>query len=123
MKEIIAIIRPKMAGKTKEALEKAGFPSITARPVLGRGKQRGIEKEVDIDYRPGILEDASHRGMKYIPKRQISIAVKDGDVSKIIETLVGVNRSGEIGDGKIFVLPVEEAIRVRTGETSCDALA
>ncbi|MDR1948796.1 MAG: hypothetical protein LBQ38_05355 [Spirochaetaceae bacterium] len=62
MKEIIAIIRPKMVGKTKDALEKLGVPSITARAVLGRGKQKGIAGEVDIDYRPHVLDEGTHRG-------------------------------------------------------------
>jgi nitrogen regulatory protein PII 2 len=122
MKEIIAIIRPKMMGKTKEALEKLGLPGMTALAVLGRGKQRGIAGEVDIEYRPGILNGGAHRGMKYVPKRQISLAVKDSDVDRVIQTIIGINRSRQIGDGKIFVCPLDDALRVRTKETGNAAL-
>ncbi|WP_010254205.1 P-II family nitrogen regulator [Treponema primitia] len=121
MKEVIAIIRPKMVGKTKEALDALGHPSITALSVLGRGKQKGIAGEVDIEYRPHILE-GKHSGMKYVPKRQLSMVVKDGDVDAVIKTIVDINRTGQVGDGKIFVCPVDEALRVRTGETGESAL-
>lgn len=84
MKEIIAVIRPKMVAKTKEALEALGINSITAVPVLGRGKQRGIAGEVDIEYRPGILEKGQSGAMKYVPKRQISIVVPDADVEAVM---------------------------------------
>ncbi|MDR1385435.1 MAG: P-II family nitrogen regulator [Planctomycetaceae bacterium] len=116
MKEIIAMIRPKMMAKTKDALEKAGIPSITALPILGRGKQQGIINEVDIEYRPQILE-RKHRRMKYIPKRMLSMIVKDEEADQVIQSLVEVNQTGQIGDGKIFVCPVDEALRIRTGET------
>jgi nitrogen regulatory protein PII 2 len=122
MKEIIAIIRPKMVGKTKAALEKMGFPGLTAVAVLGRGKQRGIAGEVDIEYRPHILEEGAHRGMKYIPKRELSMVVKDSDVDGVIQALLSINRSGQAGDGKIFVCPLDNALRVRTGETGDTAL-
>ncbi|MDR3131261.1 MAG: P-II family nitrogen regulator [Treponema sp.] len=122
MKEIIAVIRPKMMGKTKDALEKLGLPSMTAEAVLGRGKQRGIAGEVDIEYRPDVLNEGAHRGMKYIPKRQLSLAVKDSDVDKVIQTIIGINQSGQIGDGKIFVCPLDDALRVRTKESGDAAL-
>ncbi|MDR2755551.1 MAG: P-II family nitrogen regulator [Planctomycetaceae bacterium] len=115
MKEIIAMIRPKMMAKTKDVLEKAGILSITALPVLGRGKQQGIANEVDIEYRPKILEQKNQR-MKYIPKRMISIVVKNDEVDTVIKSLVEVNRTGQIGDGKIFVCPIDEVLRIRTGE-------
>lgn len=114
MKEIIAIIRPKKVGPTKDALDKLGYPAMTAIPVLGRGKQRGLIGEINIEIRPGILEQP--RVMKYIPKRQLSIVVKDEDVDQILATIVAINQTSEIGDGKIFVCPVDNVVRVRTDE-------
>jgi nitrogen regulatory protein PII 2 len=122
VKEIIAIIRPKMVGKTKGALEKMGLPGLTATAVLGRGKQRGIAGEVDIEYRPHVLDEGAHRGMKYVPKRELSLVVKDSDVEGVIQAIIGINQSKQIGDGKIFVCPLDDALRVRTGETGDAAL-
>ncbi|SHN73310.1 P-II family nitrogen regulator [Desulfitobacterium chlororespirans] len=122
MKEVIAIIRPKMVAKTKAALEAIGINSITAIPVLGRGKQRGIMGEVDIEYRPQIGEQAPSRGMKYIPKRQISVVVQDQEVDTVVQAIIQVNKTGQFGDGKIFECPVDEALRVRTGETGAKAI-
>jgi nitrogen regulatory protein PII 2 len=119
MKEIIAIIRPKKVVPTKEALEKLGVPSITAVPVIGRGKQRGIAAELNIDVRPNALIQGRLAGMKdleYIPKRLLSIITCNEDVDKIVETIIKVNQTSQIGDGKIFICPVDDAIRVRTNE-------
>lgn len=116
MKEIITVIRPKKVNATKSALEELGLPSMTAIPVLGRGKQKGILSEVNIEYRPGIFEEGKNNGMKYIPKRYLSIVVSDELVDKVINAISTVNKTGEYGDGKIFVCPVEEAVRIRTGE-------
>lgn len=125
MKEIIAIIRPKKVVPTKEALDKLGVPSITAIPVIGRGKQRGIANELNIDVRPNVLEQGRLAGMKdmeYIPKRLLSIVVRNEDVDKIVETIIKVNQTSQIGDGKIFVCPVDNAIRVRTDEQGDSAV-
>ncbi|MGB8455886.1 MAG: P-II family nitrogen regulator [Anaerocolumna sp.] len=119
MKEIIAIIRPKKVSATKEALESLGFPSMTAISVLGRGKQRGIATELGIDIRPEALARGKAAGIKYmeyIPKRLLSIVVCSEDVDEIVKTIIKVNQTEQIGDGKIFVCPVEDAIRVRTDE-------
>ncbi|MDR0704253.1 MAG: P-II family nitrogen regulator [Planctomycetaceae bacterium] len=115
MKEIIAMIRPKMMAKTKDILEKAGIASMTVLPVLGRGKQQGIADEVNIEYRPQILE-LKNRKMKYIPKRMISMVVQDDETETVVNALVEVNRTGQIGDGKIFVCPIDDVLRIRTGE-------
>jgi len=122
MKEITAIIRPKMMNDTKAALEKLGYPAMTAIPVLGRGKQRGIAGEVDVELRPKILEQNKSGGMKYIPKRQIYLVVKDEDVDAIISTLISINQTGQFGDGKIFVSTVDDGIRIRTNETGLGAI-
>ncbi len=117
MKEIITIIRPKKVNATKDALAELGLPSMTAIPVLGRGKQKGIASEVNIEYRPGVFEQSKSSGMKYIPKRYLSIVVKDELVDKIIQTITDINKTGQIGDGKIFVCPVDDVLRIRTDET------
>lgn len=123
MKEIIAIIRPKKMGPTKEALDNIGFPSFTVVSVLGRGKQRGIACEVDVDIRPELLKQGKSRGMKYVPKRLLSVVVKDSDVDAVVRTIIDTNRTEQIGDGRIFVCPVESAMRVRTNEINEDAIS
>lgn len=116
MKEIIAIIRPKKAGQTKDALEKLGFPSITAEAVLGRGKQRGIAGEISFDIPPEILSQSNSKRMEYIPKRELSIVVRNSDVDIVVKTIIKINQTAQIGDGKIFICPVDNAVRVRTDE-------
>ncbi len=125
MNEIIAIIRPKKVTATKEALESIGFPSMTAISVLGRGKQRGIAAELGIDIRPEVIERgklAGRKYMEYIPKRLLSIVACEEDTDIIVKTIIGVNQTGQIGDGKIFVYPIEDAIRVRTDEQGKKAI-
>lgn len=117
MKEIVAIVRMNMMNKTKEALSKAGFSSMTAKECLGRGKGivdmellRGAEK--------GFEEAISQLGEsgRLIPKRAILMVVPDKAVSKAVKTIIKVNKTGRSGDGRIFVLPCMDTVRVRTGE-------
>lgn len=124
MKEIIAIIRPKKVGLTKDTLEKLGFPSLTATSVLGRGRQRGIAAELNCEIRPEAIANSQSRlgGMKYIPKRLMNIVVRDSDVDAVIKTIIEVNKTDQIGDGKIFVCPVDNAIRVHTDEQGDSAV-
>jgi nitrogen regulatory protein PII 2 len=117
MKEIIAIIRMNKMNRTKEALAKVGFSSITARECLGRGK--GL---VDVDLlqgaEKGYEEAISQLGQsgRLIPKRTILMIVPDNAVEKAVKTIIATNQTGKSGDGRIFVMPCQEAIRVRTGE-------
>jgi nitrogen regulatory protein PII 2 len=121
MKEVIAIIRPKKIGATRDALEQLGFPSMTATAVSGRGLQRGIAKEVTPHVQvKGIAGRAG--GMKYVPKRLLSIVVRNDDVDVVVKAIIDVNQTAQIGDGKIFVCPVDDALRVRTGEKSESAV-
>ncbi len=120
MKEIIAILRPKQVGKTKDILEKLGFPGLTAVPVLGRGKQRGIAGEVTCEL-PSDLHGAPG-GMKYIPKRMVSIVVPEPDVDLAVKAIIKVNQTKQFGDGRIFVCPVENVVRIRTNEEGVDAI-
>ena len=125
MKEIIAIIRPKKVTPTKAALEKLGFPSITAVQVVGRGKQQGIASELDIEIRPSALVRSKTAGLKYmeyIPKRMLSIVVSNEDVDVVVKAIIAVNQTDQIGDGKVFICPVDDAVRVRTDEQGDEAI-
>ena len=123
MKEIMAIIRINMMNKTKKALADAGVSSITAREALGRGKGlvdmtllEGAEK--------GYEEAVAQLGQsqRLIPKRVFFVVVPDRLVSKTVKTIVAVNRTGKSGDGKIFVMPIADSVRVRTGESGDSVL-
>jgi nitrogen regulatory protein PII 2 len=123
MKEIIAFIRPSKMNETKKMLDGLNIPSVTAIPVLGRGHQRGINTILSgIDVHPDILAKASTHGMKFIPKRMLVIVAKDEDVDTIVEAIVKSNKTGYIGDGKIFICPTDHALRVRTNEEGDVAL-
>ncbi len=116
MKEILAIIRMNKINATKRALAEVDLPSFTARKVVGRGKG-----QVDFLLLQGAeegYEEAINQlgGPKLIPKRMLTIVVPDNKVDLAVKTIIGVNKTGQKGDGKIFVCPVSEAIRVRTGE-------
>lgn len=118
MKEVMAIIRMNRINQTKTALAEAGISSMTARECLGRGK--GL---VDLDIlkgaEQGYEEAISQLGnsQRLIPKRMISVIVPDKLVKKTVDTIISVSRTGKAGDGKIFVMPVSDSIRIRTGET------
>ncbi|MEW5801996.1 MAG: P-II family nitrogen regulator [bacterium] len=124
MKELIAIIRMNKMGQTKKALIQAGFPAFTAHKVMGRGK--GF---VDLDLLRGAAsgsEDAIPQlvnGPRLIPKRLLKMVVPDDKVELLVEILMKANQSGNPGDGKIFVLPVIDAIRIRTKETGPAAIS
>jgi nitrogen regulatory protein PII 2 len=122
MKEIIAIIRPKKVGATRNALEQLGFPSMTATAVMGRGTQHGIAGEVSMACSQELLTPNKPGGMKYVPKRLLSIVVQNSDVDTVVKTIIEVNQSAQIGDGKIFICPLETAVRVRTDERGQDAV-
>jgi len=106
MKLIKAIIRPERSEFVKKALEKEGSYGMTVLEVMGRGDQMGIK----LQYRGGVMN------VDLIPKIQIEVVVKDEDERRIIKAIADSARTDKIGDGRIFVLPVEGSIRVRTGE-------
>ncbi len=120
MKEIMAIIRPKKVSQTKDVLDKLGYPAFTAVSVMGRGKQRGIAGEVNCELPPEVL--ARSGGMKYIPKRLISLTVHDADVDLIVKAIIKVNQTKQIGDGRVFICPVDNVVRVRTNEEGDQAI-
>lgn len=127
MKEVTAIIRMHMVNKTKEALLKEGFAGFTCRKVMGRGKKK-IDFSVFSDViSPEIIENRNiaeqvsefHR---LVSKRMIVLLVNDEDLSKVVNTIMEVNSTGNPGDGKIFVVNVLDAVRVRTGERGAEAI-
>ena len=123
MKEIIAFIRPSRMNETKKRLDELDIPSVTAMPVLGRGHQRGLNPILnDIDVSKDVLMKAHVSGMKFVPKRMLVIVAKDENVDTIVDAIVKSNKTGYIGDGKIFVCPTDNALRVRTNESGDIAL-
>ena len=112
MKKIQAIIRPGMLEPLKDATAQAGLGGMTVSTVHGCGKQGGWK-----EYSRG-----SEILVNMQPKMQCEFVVKDEDVEKVVELICSTCRTGEVGDGKIFVIPVEEVIRIRTGERGADAV-
>ena len=112
MKQIKAVIRPEKLQDVLAALEKIGCKGVTVTEIEGHGTQKGIVHQ--------------WRGEKYklelVPKIMLDIVVKDSDVEKIKKAMIVTARTGEVGDGKIFVYNVEEIIRIRTGETDENAI-
>ncbi len=112
MKKIEAIIREERLDAVKKALEENSYFGMTVSQVSGRGKQKGISLQWRVgEYRVDLL-----------PKTKIELVVLDEDVPIAVDAIVRNARTGETGDGKIFVLPVENAIRVRTGDRDENAI-
>lgn len=123
MKEVMAIIRFNKINITKRALLDAGFDSMTTLKTMGRGK--GNVDYLMLEGAEGGHEEAISQlgpSIKLIPKRLITIIVPDDRVKAVVDTLIEVNRTENHGDGKIFVLPVLDAVRIRTGELGEEAL-
>ncbi len=104
MKKVEAIIRGKDFDRVNRALKQVGIVPLTAYPVQGRGIQGGVPP------------------YDMLPKMKIEVVVKDSDVKKVVDVIIRNARSGTPGDGKIFIVPVEDAIRIRTGERGNKAL-
>ncbi|MBI5681529.1 MAG: P-II family nitrogen regulator [Methanobacterium sp.] len=112
MKKIIAIIRPDKFEMVKNALEEIGCHGMTVKDVKGRGRQLGItENYRGRDYRIDLL-----------PKTELEIVTNEANVENIIQTIVKTAKTGDIGDGKIFISPVEDVVRIRTGERGENAI-
>jgi nitrogen regulatory protein PII 2 len=123
MKEVMAIIRMNKINQTKRALIDAGISSIHARDCMGRGKglvDINLLKGAELGYEEAISQLGNSQ--RLIPKRMVAIVVPDDLVDKTAAVIIAANRTGKSGDGKIFVMPILDAIRVRTGETGNDAL-
>jgi nitrogen regulatory protein PII len=106
MKLIKAIVRPNKVDDVREALEKLNISGMTVTEVRGHGKQKG--------------HTAIYRGKEYnvslLPKMEVEVVVDDGAVDDAVKAIIQAARTGEIGDGRVFVLPVERSVRIRTGE-------
>mgnify|MGYP000888418988 CR=1 FL=1 len=112
MKLIEAIIKPFKLDEVKDALNEIGIDGITVSEVKGFGRQKGHTE----------LYRGAEYVVDFIPKVKLEIAVADAMVAKAVEAIQNTAKTGRIGDGKIFVINLEEAIRIRTGETGGDAI-
>ena len=124
MKEVIAIVRMNMMNQTKEALTEAGIAAFFAHEAQGRGKGFA-NPQVLQGVREGYEEAAALLGSKgqLYPKRMLTAVVKDNQVKEVVQTIIAANRTGKPGDGKIFVVPLTDAVRVRTAEKGAKAIA
>lgn len=112
MKIVMAIIKPFKIDEVRDALTATGIHGLTVTEVKGYGRQRGHTE---------IYRGAEY-AVSFLPKLKLEIAVSDEQVEKVVDAIVANARTGQIGDGKIFVVPIESAQRIRTGETDHDAL-
>ncbi len=112
MKKIEAIIKPFKLDEVKDALQGVGVNGLTVSEVKGFGRQRGhTEVFRGVEYQ-----------VDFVPKVKVEVVVEDGAVPAVIEAITKAAQTGKIGDGKIFLLPMDDAIRIRTGERGSDAL-
>ncbi len=112
MKLIKAIIKPFKLEEVKDALAEVGVEGMTVSEVKGFGRQKGHTE----------IYRGSEYTVDFLPKVKIEVAITDGAVSKVVDTIVSAAQTGKIGDGKVFVLPIEEAVRIRTGEKGDEAV-
>ena len=112
MKLIEAIIRQEKLDAVKTALEASGYFGMTVNEVSGRGRQGGLT----LQWRVGEYK------VDLLPKIKVEVVVLDEDVARILNVITTMARTGEIGDGKLFVMPLENAVRVRTGEEGDNAI-
>ena len=113
MKIVNAIIKPFKLDDVREAISEIGVEGITVSEVKGFGRQKGHTE----------LYRGAEYQVDFLPKVKLEIAVNDDIVERLVETITKAAYTGKIGDGKVFISPVEEAIRIRTGETGSDAVA
>jgi|SRR3974390_1311844 len=112
MKMVIAVIKPFKLDEVRDALTAIGVHGMTVSEVKGYGRQKGHTE---------IYRGAEY-AVNFLPKVRIEIAVPGEQADRVIEAIGSAAKTGQIGDGKIFVTPVEQAVRIRTGETDADAL-
>jgi len=112
MKKVEAVIKPFKLDEVKEALTEIGITGMTISEVKGFGRQKGHTE----------LYRGAEYTIDFIPKIKLEVIVPDESVEKVVEVIVSSAKTGRIGDGKIFILPVEDAVRIRTGERGQEAL-
>ena len=112
MKLVVAIIKPFKLEEVRDALTSIGVAGLTVSEVKGYGRQKGHTE---------IYRGAEY-AVSFLPKMKIEVAVPTEQVDRVVEAITAASKTGQIGDGKIFVLSIEHAVRIRTGETDSDAL-
>jgi len=124
MKELIAIVRINMMNQTKQALTECGVDAFFAHEAHGRGKGF-VNPQVLEGVGQGYEEAASLLGEKgkLYPKRMITVIVEDSMVDCAVETIINTNQTGKPGDGKVFVVPIGDSVRIRTGETGVKSIS
>ena len=112
MKLIMAIIKPFKLDEVRDALTGLGVEGLTVTEVKGYGRQKGHTE----------IYRGTEYAVNFLPKLKIEIAVAEADTDKVVEAITAAAKTGQIGDGKIFVTTIDHAVRIRTGETDADAL-
>ncbi|GLR72285.1 MULTISPECIES: P-II family nitrogen regulator [Alteromonadaceae] len=112
MKLVTAIIKPFKLDDVREAISEIGIDGLTVTEVKGFGRQKGHTE----------LYRGAEYQVDFLPKVKLEIAVQDDQVERLVEAIVGAAKTGKIGDGKVFVYDLEQAVRIRTGEADADAL-
>ena len=112
MKIVMAVIKPFKLDEVRDALTAVGVHGLTVTEVKGYGRQKGHTE----------IYRGTEYAVNFLPKVKIEVAVDSGQVDKVVEAITGAAKTGQIGDGKIFVFPLEHAVRIRTGETDAAAL-
>ena len=112
MKIIMAVIKPFKLDEVRDALTAVGVHGLTVTEVKGYGRQKGHTE----------IYRGTEYAVNFLPKVKIEVAVDSSQVDKVVEAITGAAKTGQIGDGKIFVFPLDHAVRIRTGETDVAAL-
>ena len=112
MKKIEAIIRPEKLDEVRKAIEAVGYPGLTITEAEGHGKQKGVVQQ---------WRGETYR-VEFLPKVKLELVVGDADVDRIVQAIIKAAKTGSVGDGKIFVSDVRDAIKIRTGERGESAL-
>ena len=112
MKLVTAIIKPFKLDDVREAISEIGIDGLTVTEVKGFGRQKGHTE----------LYRGAEYQVDFLPKVKLEVAVKDDQVERLLEAIVGAAKTGKIGDGKVFVYDLEQAVRIRTGESDTEAL-
>lgn len=112
MKLVMAIIKPFKLDEVRDALNGIGVHGLTVTEVKGYGRQKGHTE----------IYRGTEYAVSFLPKLKIEVAVASAQADKVVEAIIAAAKTGQIGDGKIFVYPIDSAVRIRTGETDTDAL-
>ena len=112
MKIVMAVIKPFKLDEVRDALTAVGVHGLTVTEVKGYGRQKGHTE----------IYRGTEYAVNFLPKVKIEVAVDSGQVDKVVDAITGAAKTGQIGDGKIFVFPLDHAVRIRTGETDAAAL-